>query len=362
MRVVCFVLFSICISFGPADGQSGRYANYSESGPKSARTIPTEIAKTDPARSRKDDTDVIRVESDLVTIPVRITGGGGRPITDIRQNEFKVFENGVEQEIALFSSEDQPFTVALVLDMSYSSVFRLEDIQRAAFTFVKQLKPDDRIMVVSFDGKPHILCEATADRRVLQLAIEGAKIGSGTAVYDTFGLLLNEKLGAFGGRKAVVLLSDGVDTSSRLITPPEIIKELEARDVIVYPLRYDTYDDVQKSRRNDAQVQYDDNDRPYIVEQPQKKGERPVDYEEAREFLNLMAGTTGGRVYRVGTTTNLDKAFADIANELRKIYSLGYYPYDDRMPGRSYEIRVRVYRPGLTITTRDRYVGQSKQK
>lgn len=355
-------MLSICLAFEPADGQSGRYTGYSESEPKTSRAKTSEVDKSGPAIPRKDDSEVIRVESDLVTIPVRITGGGGRPITDIGQNEFKIFENGVEQEIALFSSEDQPFTVALVLDMSYSSVFRLEDIQRAALTFVKQLKPDDRIMVVSFDEKPHVLCEATADRRVLQLAIEGAKIGSGTAVYDTFGLLLNEKLGAFGGRKAVVLLSDGVDTSSRRSNPPEIIKELETRDVIVYPLRYDTYDDVQKSRRNDAQIRYDDNDRPFIFEEPQKKGERLSDYEAAREFLNSVAGTTGGRVYRVGTATNLDKAFADIANELRKIYSLGYYPYDDRMPGRSYEIRVRVYRPGLTITTRDRYVGQSKQK
>ena len=108
---------------------------------------------------------MIRIDTDLVVIPVQVSERKGQPVVDLKQREFKIFENGVEQEIAYFSDEDQPFTVALMLDMSYSSVFKLQDIQAAALTFVNQLRENDRVMIVSFADKPRILCEPTNDRR-----------------------------------------------------------------------------------------------------------------------------------------------------------------------------------------------------
>src|SRR6478735_1453511 len=190
-----------------AFAQSGRITGYSESGTTRlpANTLPGEVAL-----APKNDSDVVRVPTDLVTIPVRITSPGGKPVANVRRDEFKIFENGVEQQIAYYSNDEQPFTVVLVLDMSYSSVFRLEDIQLAARIFVAKLRDHDRVMVVSFDEKPHVLCEATNDRRILGLAIGGATIASGTALYDTFDMLIRDKLSAISGRRAIVLLSDGV--------------------------------------------------------------------------------------------------------------------------------------------------------
>jgi VWFA-related protein len=276
----------------------------------------------------------------------------------VRREEFKIFENGVEQQLAYFSNDEQPFTVVLLLDMSYSSVFRLEDIQLAARIFVAKLREHDRVMVVSFDEKPHVLCEATNDRRILGLAIGGAAIASGTSLYDTLDQLLTEKLSTISGRRAIVLLSDGVDTSSTTATEQTIEKRFGAEDVIVYPIVYDTFEDVQKNRRKNAEIRYDDNDHPYIVPTPPKKGERERDYEEAREFLKSVSDQTGGSVYRVSSTTNLNDAFAKIADELRRVYSLGYYPSEDRKSGATYDIRVRVYRPDLKITARDHYLGK----
>ena len=96
----------------------------------------------------------------------------GNAVVDLRKEDFKIFENGVEQEIAYFSDEDQPSTVALMLDMSYSSVFKLEEIQAAAWAFVSQLREDDRVMVISFAKKVQVLCEPTNNRKVLRLAID----------------------------------------------------------------------------------------------------------------------------------------------------------------------------------------------
>lgn len=306
------------------------------------------------------DDDVIRVETDLVFVPTQISDRNGKTVGGIEQSEFKIFEDGVEQEIAYFSAEEQPFTVALVLDMSYSSVFKLPEIQTAAMTFINQLRGDDKVTVVSFDEKVRVLCEATSDRKILRLAVEGARIASGTKLYTALDLVLKEKLNKISGRKAIVLLSDGVDTESKNLTAADILKQSAETDVLIYPIQYDTYDDVQKSRKENAQIFYDDRDRPYIMMPPKVKGERETDYREADEFLNKAAFQSGGKVYRVSSTTDLTRAFAKIAAELRQIYSLGYYPKSERIDGASYEIKVRVYRPNLNIRARNNYIWNQK--
>lgn len=334
--------------------QSGRVPGYSESpgrsdSPKTAP--PNELTRTPIPK------DIVRIETDLITVPVRVRDPKGRSVSDIQKNEFKIFENGVEQEISYFSNENQPFTVALVLDMSYSTVFKLADIQAAANQFVAQLRDKDKVFIVSFDEKPQILCEPTGDRRVLRLAIEGSKTGSGTSLYDTLGLVVGDKFNRISGRKAVVLLTDGVDTSSSL-KANDILSSLGGKDILVYPA-YDTYDDVQKSRRKNAKVLFDENDRPYVTDPTPEKGEREADYDEARSFLKGMAAESGARVYPVSSKTNLNRAFASIAEELRKTYSLGYYPHGERKLGARYLLKVRIYRPNLIVEARDSYIGSA---
>ncbi len=307
------------------------------------------------ASVEKPELDVIKIDTDLVIVPFRVTDKKGRTITDIKESEVRVFEAGEEREIAWFSDVDQPFTVALLLDMSYSSVFKLQDIQTAAKKFVAQLRPEDRVMVIAFDERPTVLVEATGDRRILNMAIDGARIGSGTGLYTTLDMALNEKLAKVEGRKAVVLLSDGVDTSSPDEAERSVLNEITESDAMIFPIRYNTFDDVQKSRRTTAPIQYDENDRPYTVEIRPVKGERPEDYAKARQFLETIASDTGGQLYNVTSTTNLDAAFANVANELRKIYSLGYYPKSEREDAGAFEIRVRIYRPDLVIRTRERF-------
>jgi|SRR5687767_5903696 len=357
MRFAWPLIILIFASQAGAYAQSGRATGYSESRPTRIASRPTAAVAAKTEANQGDD-DVVRVPTDLVTIPVRIANRDGKPVANLTKKEFKIFENGVEQEIAYFFDDEQPFTVALILDMSYSSVFKLEDIQLAARIFVSKLREHDRVMVVAFDEKPRVLCEPTNDRRVLRLAIDGAKIGSGTALYDTLDSVVRGKLSTIPGRRAIVLLSDGVDTASVLTNAKSIAQHFAEEDVIVYPIQYDTFGDVQKSRRKDAEIRYDEDDRPYVVQTPPKKGEREQDYKTARKFLEGISGSTGGRVYRVSSTTNLNDAFANIANELRRIYSLGYYPAESRQSGAVYDIKVRVYRPDLTITARNQYAGK----
>ncbi len=352
--IICIAVIAVV----DVHAQSGRATGYSESG--SAR-VSARSAKPPEVHDKiadASDPDIVRVNTDLVTIPVRILSPDGKPLVNLRRNEFKIFENGIDQPIAYFSDDEQPFTVVLVLDMSYSSVFKLEDIQLAARIFVSKLREHDRVMVVSFDEKTRVLCEATNDRRVLSLAIDGARIASGTALYDTLDTVGRDKLAAVTGRRAIVLLSDGVDTSSVMANAKSVERFFAEEDVLVYPIYYDTYSDVQRSRRKDAEIRYDEDDRPYTVRTAPKKGEREQDYKVAESFLERVSTETGGRLYKVSSTTNLNDAFANIADELRKIYSIGYYPSEDRQPGAVYDIKVRVYRPNLKIEARNKYRGK----
>lgn len=356
-RLVIIVLaIAACVSV--AASQSARIKGYSESRAVTERVKATNTPVVDakPAGSvEQPEMDVIRVATDLVIVPFRVTDKKGRPIADIKQSEVRIFENGEERELAYFSDVDQPFTVALVLDTSYSTVFKIKEIQDAAKKFVALLRTEDKVMVISFAEKPIVLCEATGDRKVLNIAIEGSRIGSGTGLYLTLDMVLNQKLNRIPGRKAVVLFSDGVDTTSELQTAKSVGKDIVESDALIFPIKYNTYDDVQKSRRTTAPVQFDENDKPYTVETRPVKGERSEDYAFAKEFLQTIADDTGGKLYNVTSTTNLDTAFAKIANELRKIYSLGYYPSSERESGATFDIKVRVYRPELTIRTKERY-------
>jgi len=340
------------------NAQSRRNTTYSESWPTLEKRTDknSEEPETEASPKNADEEEVIRVETDLIMVPTRITDRSGKSVGNIKRQEFKIYENGVEQEVAYFAVENQPFTVALVLDMSYSSVFKLSDIQFAAYEFINQLKPEDKVMVVAFDEKPHVLCEPTNNRMALKLAIDSTSISSGTGLYKTLDLVLNEKMSRVAGRKAIVLLSDGVDTASGKLSAEDVLKSTAETDVLVYPIQYDTYEDVQRVRKDAAEIRYDNNDRPYAVQRGAIKGERLEDYKAANDFLNKLSDQTGGNVYKVADTLNLNSAFARIADDLRKIYTLGYYPGVERRVGVRYAIKVRVYRPNLVIRARSGYI------
>ena len=150
-----------------------------------------------------------------MTIPVSVTDRDGRYVPNLQKGDFRLWEDGVEQEVAFFSSVDKPFSVVLMLDTSPSTQFRLEDIQDAAIAFVNQLRPDDKVMVVSFNDEISILSEFTTDRSHLMRAIRRAHTDDGTRLYDALDLVMNRELSRVQGRKAIVLFTDGVDTTSR---------------------------------------------------------------------------------------------------------------------------------------------------
>lgn len=345
MRNFVLILI-IAIASTLANGQSGRKnRGYSEA-------LFTLHTRQLPARQaeRSGDSNEIRIETDLVIIPLQITSRGDSPAGNLQKNDFRIYENGQEQELAYLAGLDQPFTVILLIDISYSTVFKIADIQEAARAFVEQLSPGDRVGIIAFDQRPQILSRPTINRRATRIAIDSLRTGSGTSIYDAVDLAFRT-IADFRGRKAIVMLTDGVDTTSQLTNARRLQEDLTEEDVIVYGIRYNTFSDIGQLRKRDAEIVYDKNDRPYILPKPPSKGEREADYLKARAFLKSLAEASGGRIFEAQKVRDLKRNFAEIADELRKTYVLGYYPSQGREPARDYTLRIRVLRPGLRINT-----------
>ncbi len=383
MKKYAFVLVAllICLSFTFSFAQSRRAPTDSDNQKANKRPttpiptptpIETKASETEIEQDTNVQTDgeVLRVDTELVTIPVKISDRKGRFIGGLMKEDFQVFEDNAPQEITYFSNEQQPFTVALVLDMSYSTTFKIAEIQQAAMAFIAQLRENDKVMIISFDEEVHLLCQPTTDRKVMQTAIRSTKIASGTSLYEAVDLVINDKFRKTNGRKAIVLFTDGVDTTSRKAHDLNNLSDALELDALVYPIQYDTFNDVQAIKNRPVIVPPTQpspiptqNKSPFPfpiptngVGTPSGQGTSAEDYRKADEYLNQMADRTGGRLYQASTTANLALAFSNIAAELREYYSLGYYPKEDAKTGKKRKIKVRVTQTGLVVRARDGYV------
>ena len=287
--------------------------------------------------------DVIRVKTSLVNSPVLVIGRDGKFVPNLRREDFQVYENGVKQEIAYFAPVDNPFTVALLIDTSRSTVFNLADIQHAALAFVDRMRPRDRAVVVSFSDDFNVLTEVTSDRETLRRAIGSIRPGGGSRVYDAIDSLI-EEMNRIEGRTALILFSDGVDNDSQRATLESTVRKAERSDTLIYPVQFSTYDRM-KSRA------------PARSKLPAEgTGFSEQDYRRAGAYLRRLADTTSTGVYPAAEISDLDHAVSSIVDELHNEYSIGYYPSDRGRAGEQRRVEVRVNRPQLVVRARTGYV------
>jgi hypothetical protein len=205
------------------------------------------------ASSAQEDEEVVKVETNLVSMPVVVTTRGGEYVADMRKEEFSVFEDGAEQQVAFFATITQPFHVVLLLDTSGSTEEKIGLIRQSAISFVAELQRADRVRVISFDDEVRVLnAEFTGDQAEMRRAIDSIRPGKGTRLYDAMQLAFN-LLKPVKGRKAVVIFTDGVDYRSHEYNYANNIRALEESDVIVYPIRYETRAETERLARAQAE-------------------------------------------------------------------------------------------------------------
>jgi Ca-activated chloride channel homolog len=334
-----------------------------------------------------DEGDVVRVETQLVSVPAVIKNNSGRPITGLRRDNFVVFEDGQQQSIANFGTTDAPFEIALLLDTSGSTREDVTLIREAAMAFINSLRSGDRVAIVAFNtdrqgsdqiATVEVLSQLTSDRRLLQRAIGNVGSANGTPFYDAMNRIATEIFRAppgeeVIGRRAVVALTDGVDSASDTDFAAARGK-LTRAGIACYFIQVNTEDFVEDRLLKDCQ---DDGRLSLSVKQlqryraifiPRARSEDYVDfckmgqfermqisrdlYNLARREMSELAKASGGKNFTAASLGDARAAFAQVATEIGTQYSLGYYPTNKARDGKFRTIRVEVR--GVTEKTQIR--------
>ena len=311
-------------------------------GPSARATDANGNPNTSTPLQEVDENSVVRVSTSLITVPAVVMDRDGRYIGNLRKEDFRIYEDNVEQKVAYFAPIEKPFTVALMLDVSGSTQSQLAQIREAANTFVNRLRMNDRLMAVTFDGQVHVLTEPENVSAIRRGKLHIPAITDGTVLYDAVQLVL-KRMEQIPGRKAIVLMTDGVDQSSR-VAMKDTLAGIAEQDVSIYTVQYNTLPQLPErlSRIKDEKARRK-------VRERLLKG-----YAVSEPYLRTLAEKTGGRFYRADDLRDVAPAFQAITTELGLQYSLGYYS-NSQSSGGDRQIKVRVRFPNVVVRTRDSY-------
>jgi Ca-activated chloride channel family protein len=356
----------------------------------------TEAKKPSPtpasAPEEVDEGDVVRVDTQLVSVPAVVTDSSGRPLSGLKPENFRLIEDGQPQTITNFGTTDTPFEIALLLDTSGSTRDDVALIRAAANSFIEALRPGDRVGVVAFNqaktistpiATVEVLTQLTSDRESLRSAIDNLGASQGTPYYDGLEKVADSIFRAppkddVRGRRAVVALTDGVDSSSNSDFATAKMK-LARAGIACYFIQVNTEDFVEDRLMKDCQ---DDGQLALSQRQiqryrelffPKAKAENfnsfcqmgPFErmsisralYNLARKEMNDLARTSGGRSFEAATLADARAAFARVAADIGTLYSLGYYPTNKARDGkfRSIKLEVRGLKDKAEVRARDGY-------
>lgn len=306
--------------------------------------------------SAQDD-DLITVDSAIVRLNVGVVDPRGRPITTLDQSNFSIFEDGVKQDISRFEPTVAPFSVAMILDMSGSTLGFRETIKQSAIRFVDALGPDDRVAVIEFYDKINLLNDFTTNRKSIVNSISVAGGRGKTQLYKSLDFALAKLAKEGNRRKAIIVLTDGVDSNVRdqdrdfldRINENEILSAIkpeinpilgdtltksDKQGVTIYPLALPTGDPAKLADPTPIQVAL---------------------FTAAQERLLIIARRTGGTLNKINRLEEMGRLYAEVAADLRALYTIEYEPKNTKKDGKWREITIEVNKSQLISRTRPGY-------
>ncbi|MDQ1590469.1 MAG: Ca-activated chloride channel [Pyrinomonadaceae bacterium] len=361
--------------------------------PTPAQVTPRPTPATPPTAAEEvGEDDVVRVETQLVTVPVTVTDRTGRTLTNLRAENFALFEDGRPQRVANFIATDAPFEVALLLDTSGSTRAEVGLIRRAANVFIDALRPGDRISILAFNSQEdagtklatvELMTHLTDNRDALQQAIENIGASNGTPFYDALERVAKEVFREpprpeLRGRRALVALTDGVDSTSEADFA-DARARLQQTGTLAYFIQVNTEEFVEERLMKDCQ----DDGRLSLSRVQLQRYRKIFDpraeaadysnfcrmgpfermqisrslYQLARREMQELARDSGGKTFNAADLRDARAAFAQVASDIGKQYSLGYYSTNKARDGGFRQIRVEVrgLQPGAQVTAREGY-------
>jgi|TARA_B100002003_G_scaffold195489_2_gene185358 Ca-activated chloride channel family protein len=285
------------------------------------------------AIAQQPDQPAFRAGVDLVSLNVTVTDGDNRYVTDIEAEGFQLFEDGALQEVTFFNRTQLPIALALLIDTSASMTEKMSTAQEAAIGFAERLRAEDLASVIDFDSRVDILQDFTNSSDLLNTAIRRTSAGGSTSLYNAIYISLKElgKIGATTAdeirRQAIVMLSDGEDTSS-LVEFEEVLELAKRSDTVIYSIGL---------RSRDIRT---------------RRGLREADF-----VLRQLAQETGGRAFFPEQVEDLPEIYQRISDELSSQYTLGYISKNPLRNGQWRRIVVRIDRPNVAARTKQGYYG-----
>ncbi|MDQ3042082.1 MAG: VWA domain-containing protein [Acidobacteriota bacterium] len=303
------------------------------------------------------DDEIIKVDSSIVRLNVGVVDQKGRPMTSLSRENFTVYEDGVKQNIISFEPTVAPFSVVMILDMSGSTLGFRETIRQSAFRFVDALAPEDRVAVIEFYDKVNLRNDFTTDRKKIADSIVAANGRGKTQLYKALDVALEKLAGEGKRRKAVIVLTDGVDTSTRdndrsflekykgaeisTAIKPEtsetlnrILNKSDAQGVTIYPLALPTGDPFKLADPTPMQIAM---------------------FAAARSRLEILANRTGGTLNTINRLEEMGRLYAAVAADVRALYTVEYQPTNAKRDGKWREVKIEVNSPELISKTRPGY-------
>lgn len=324
---------------GTAAAQSGRRVTPSQNAPAGA--VPNSV----------DDGGEVQLSTQEVLLSVTVRDAEGRSIKGLSPEDFIVAEDRVGQKIESFNPKREPVNVVLLLDASGSVLSELTSIRKAAAQFVDSLGPEDSVSVMQFADRVELIQDWTTDRTEVKHALDWRfKGGEATAFWDGLYLAAADQLAKVDGRRAIVLLSDGVDTRSR-VTQTDAMAALDRSAASLYVISKASAI-IEKIRPSAGKLGS-------ILNGTGGAARDAIDIlTVSEERMRTMADRYGGRLYAPLRDEDLAGVYAEIADELKQQYVISYVSTNDRRDGRWRSIEIYVRRPGLTVRTRKGYVAQ----
>jgi VWFA-related protein len=309
------------------------------------------------ANATAQDDDPIRVDSSIVRLNVGVVDKQGRPITDLSQNSFEIYEDGVKQQISRFEPSAAPFSVVIMLDMSGSTLGFRQVLKQSAFRFIDALSPNDRVAVVEFYDKINLRNDFTNDRGTIAHSIDVSNGRGKTQLYKALEFALEKLSHEKSRRKAIIVLTDGVDTAikdqdrailekvsdAQVLTTlkPEtsdilnrVLNRSDAQGVTIYPLALPTGDPDKLADPTQRQIAM---------------------FRAARARLQIVANRTGGQLNTINRLEEMGRLYAQVAADLRTLYTIEYQPENPKRDGKWRSIRIDTKNPELISRTRQGY-------
>ena len=279
---------------------------------------------------RQRDDEAVQLHSDLVVVNLIVTDAKGQYAHGLTVKDFTVLENDAAQPIDTFLAEEAPFAAAILIDTSGSMDYKFGLVRTAAASFVDHIRDNDQVAVYGFNDKIRLF-QDFSDLRDISEYVWDAKAENNTRLYDCADEAITALEKRAEKRKAILLISDGWDTTSHKASFDSVMKKCLARGITIYSI-----DLVEDSERMGG-------------------GSGVLGLRRGLNEMKEFAGQTGGRYLHTPQGDKLEEAFTGIVDELRNQYTLTYYPANQKRDGRWRKLSVTVSRPGLTTRTRKGY-------